>query len=372
MARIFVCGDVMNPLNSECFISNELVSVIKNSDYSVCNFEGTSPFENHFSGDMIQHPTTLKTLMDSGFNLLLLANNHITDYKKEGLKSTISAIDSFGFDRIGAGFSYDEAYSPIIKEVSGIKLGIINICEAQEGQFESDNQEYGYAWLGDKNTHKRIHELKKSVDHVLVFVHAGLENYKLPLNEFRQLYRSYCDDGASCVLGCHPHISQGIERYNNSYIFYSLGNFYFPPTFLDTQEWRNSFSVVLEISKTHIGYSVLKHEVSGNMVRIVSNDVVNVEYLTSILEEPYYSQQLKQQNIDAFNKIVYRLYKESLMGTDFDDSFGQKTFFIYNYLFKQKLYEETRDYRLRVIRRLLKNETYRFLAINAINSIIKE
>ena len=108
------------------------------------------------------------------------------------------------------------------------------------------------------------------------------------------------------------------------------------------------------------------------MVRIVSNDVVNVEYLTSILEEPYYSQQLKQQNIDAFNKIVYRLYKASLMGTDFDDSFGQKTFFIYNYLFKQKLYEETRDYRLRVIRRLLKNETYRFLAINAINSIIQE
>lgn len=35
------------------------------------------------------------------------------------------------------------------------------------------------------------------------------------------------DAGASLILGHHPHILQGIERYNDGLVLYSLGNFAF-------------------------------------------------------------------------------------------------------------------------------------------------
>ena len=33
------------------------------------------------------------------------------------------------------------------------------------------------------------------------------------------------DTGYDLVLGCHPHVIQGIECYNGKYIVYSMGNF---------------------------------------------------------------------------------------------------------------------------------------------------
>ncbi len=42
-----------------------------------------------------------------------------------------------------------------------------------------------------------------------------------------RLGRAAIDAGATVVLGHHPHILQGIERYKHGIIFYSLGNFAF-------------------------------------------------------------------------------------------------------------------------------------------------
>lgn len=33
------------------------------------------------------------------------------------------------------------------------------------------------------------------------------------------------DQGYDLVLGCHPHVLQGIEEYNGKFIVYSMGNF---------------------------------------------------------------------------------------------------------------------------------------------------
>jgi poly-gamma-glutamate synthesis protein (capsule biosynthesis protein) len=57
------------------------------------------------------------------------------------------------------------------------------------------------------------------------------------------------DSGASLILGHHPHVLQGIERYKDGFIVYSLGNFVCDMSHLNTRE-----SVVLRmgISKTGI------------------------------------------------------------------------------------------------------------------------
>ena len=209
-ADIFICGDIINQTTNQQFIDNSLLNVIEHCDYSICNFEGTCTSESFSKGQMLQRPSTLKSLKEAGFNLLLLANNHITDYGFEGLKQTIGRIGEYGFEYMGAGFNYEDVYSPRILEINGLKIGLINICEAQVGHFKDKNQEYGYAWLGDYDVDVRIRSTRKQVDYLIVIPHAGLENYAVPLKQFRSLYHHWCDLGADVIVGGHPHISQGI------------------------------------------------------------------------------------------------------------------------------------------------------------------
>lgn len=226
-ADIFICGDIINQTTDEQFIDKSLINVIQSCDYSICNFEGTCKSDTLQKGQMLQRESTLESLKNAGFNMLLLANNHVTDYGENGLRGTIESIDKYGFDRIGAGFEYNDVYRPHVLAIDGLKIGIINLCEAQLGQFKEKDQPYGYAWLGDYELDERIRTIRNEVDYLIVIPHAGLECYPIPLNQFRQLYRHWCDLGVDIIVGGHPHISQGIEQYGKSIIFYSLGNFFF-------------------------------------------------------------------------------------------------------------------------------------------------
>jgi poly-gamma-glutamate capsule biosynthesis protein CapA/YwtB (metallophosphatase superfamily) len=58
-----------------------------------------------------------------------------------------------------------------------------------------------------------------------MITHAGVENIKFPIKEWRDRYKRFCDVGVDVVIGHHPHVPQGYEKQNKSMIFYSLGNF---------------------------------------------------------------------------------------------------------------------------------------------------
>ena len=211
------------------FISDELVEVIKSVDYSVCNLEGVEVDHNTTHVDYPhQQFGTVSYLKSCGFNMCLLANNHITDGGPDRLNYTIDAIDNVRLDYIGAGFTEEQVYAARIKQIGNYKFGIINLCEAQEGQFSNSTCKYGYAWIGHFSIAKTISELRTKVDFILCFCHYGLEHYEVPLDCVRQYYYLLIDQGVDCIVGTHPHIAQGYEYYNDKLIVYSLGNFFFP------------------------------------------------------------------------------------------------------------------------------------------------
>lgn len=373
-ADFFICGDIINQSTDEQFIDKPIINLIKKCDYSICNFEGTCISKELNSGTMLQRSSTLSSLKEAGFNLLLLANNHITDYGHLGLTDTISQIDQFGFEHIGAGFQYDDVYRPLIKNINGLKIGIINLCEAQLGQFKDHNQQYGYAWLGDFKIDERIQALKREVNYVILIPHAGLENYPIPLNQFRHLYRHWCDVGVDVIVGGHPHISQGIEHYKGSIIFYSLGNFFFTGFNDDLESWTAGISCVLHFALEGITYDVVQHKMDNSMVYLVNSDINHIVEKNFILSnDSIYLQRLKEQNAIAFELLPYRLYMSALNGTSSKDSFLTKCKKIIYYLFNRKsLYDGTEKYRMAVLKRLTENETYRFLTISAIEELLSD
>ena len=373
-ADIFICGDIINQTTDKQFIDQSIINIIKGCDYSICNFEVTCVSDLVKKGQMIQRPSTLTSLKVSGFDMLLLANNHITDYGYEGLKETIRRIDEFGFDRMGAGFDYEEVYRVKLLQINGLKIGLINLCEAQLGQFKEKGQKYGYAWIGDFDVDERIRMLRKEVDYLVLIPHAGLENYSVPLQQFRYLYHHWCDVGVDVIVGGHPHISQGIEQYGNSTIFYSLGNFFFTGFNGEIDTWTKGISCVLHFDEQGFSYDLIQHRMNDTVVTLVKDDINEIRIKNSIFsDEERYKFILKEQNAIAFKDLNLRLYMSALNGTSDKDSFITKCKKIIYYLLNYRLlYAESEYYRMSVLKRLAENETYRFLTISAIEDLLGE
>lgn len=160
-----------------------------------------------------------------------LANNHIMDYGEPGLKSTLRSLQNVNIRFIGAGENLSEARRTIVVEDKGVRIGIIACCEAQFGVARRDAA--GVAEFGPW-VYSTIHDLRKSVDAVIVSAHAAVEDSPWPYPYLRDLYRSYIDAGAKVVHGHHAHVPQGYEAYGDGVIFYGMGNFA-----VDPNKWRD-------------------------------------------------------------------------------------------------------------------------------------
>ena len=87
---------------------------------------------------------------------------------------------------------------------------------------------------------------KKKADLIIVSMHAGIEKTS-SLDAVQKSIAHYAvKQGANLVLGHHPHVLQGIEKYKGAYIVYSLANFCFggntnPPD-KDTMIYQQTFT----------------------------------------------------------------------------------------------------------------------------------
>ena len=76
---------------------------------------------------LYQTPENARNILNIGFNMFSIANNHIMDYGKEGLNKTIQFLNEKII--IGAGLSEEDAYKEYIYEKKEIKIGFISIAE---------------------------------------------------------------------------------------------------------------------------------------------------------------------------------------------------------------------------------------------------
>ena len=228
--KIIVCGDFRAAHPEKISFSDEVTSLFADADLRICNFEapihvrGAKPAKK--SGPSLdqsaESPTFLK---EQGFNVILLANNHIMDYGREGCEVTIRAFGNVV--TIGAGQPKD-AFSIRIVEVNGKKIGFCSLVQKEFGTVDGkDATGYGAAWINSLDIPDIIKEAKNQCDYLLVLPHAGVEHTAAPLPEWRSLYRHFIDWGADIVIASHPHCPQGWETYQGKQIYYSLGDFYF-------------------------------------------------------------------------------------------------------------------------------------------------
>lgn len=203
--------------------------VFEKDDLTIVNLEGCFtesknlvPKEYNLSA-----PEKFKNVLPAGnVDIVSFANNHAFDYGEEGYNDTINALDSINVPY----YSYEKY---LVKEVNGIKIGFFALCDIDCKNYEDID--------------KAIEYLKsQKCDLIISSMHWGIEGDYKQCDAQIKMGHYLIDNGVDLVLGSHPHRIQGIEKYNNRFIVYSLSNFTFGgnqnPNDKDTLIFQQTFT----------------------------------------------------------------------------------------------------------------------------------
>lgn len=253
------------------FPLNKVKHILSGFDLLIGNFEGllsrtvieSAPKQLTFCG----HPDFSLALANAGFDVLNLANNHTMEHGAVILLETIQNLKNAGIRICGLRSESSEFYSePVIISMNEKTIGILGynwigikkFADADDFIAQVHDGIVNYSWNRDPANAKKLREivadrnvnvlndiekLKKKVDIVILMPHWGFEYVHYPPCGVILEAKAFIDAGVDMIIGSHPHVIQGKERYKSSHIFYSLGNFIF-----DARERKLRYSVLLDIS----------------------------------------------------------------------------------------------------------------------------
>ncbi|GAC1430218.1 MAG: hypothetical protein NVSMB54_23260 [Ktedonobacteraceae bacterium] len=176
-----------------------------------------------FRGD----PRAYDRLLNAGFDLVSVANNHSGDYGKAAFLDEFLTLPTHGITPIGGGQNKQQAHTPVSKSVRGTTLAFLAYDEIEPYSFASTATTPGHAWLDEAELRQDIAKARTSADFVSVFVHWGIEYLTSLTAHQRYLAHVAIEAGADIVIGAHPHVIEPYEFYKGKLIVYSLGNFVF-------------------------------------------------------------------------------------------------------------------------------------------------
>lgn len=163
-----------------------------------------------------------------------------------------------------------DAYKEMCYVLPHICKGIFGSNEQKSISFEHQGKQVsitGFSLRCEENGHIPLYwnmpdlsEIKEeynslSSDYKVAYIHWGVEFITYPSVEQRKFAHWLIDLGFDLIIGMHPHILQGYEKYKDKYIFYSLGNFVFNMAWEPT---KYSIVVNVNLSNGEIGYDYVK------------------------------------------------------------------------------------------------------------------
>ena len=213
---------------------------IKGNDVAVLNQETlvTDKYEPS-TYPVFCSPTAVgDKVVDMGFNVISMCNNHVLDKGADGLISSIDYWDSKNVVHYGA--YRNEADSEEIRtlEKNGIKFAFLGYMEHTNGIFlDGDKGKVVYLKEEDK-IKKQIQEADKIADVVVVSCHFGTEISNELNAQQIELAPKLVEWGADIIVGTQAHTISTCDYIDKpdggkAFCFYGLGNFF--STMYDTK-----------------------------------------------------------------------------------------------------------------------------------------
>ncbi len=180
-------------------------------------------------------PEVADAVIDLGFDVFTMANNHLLDFGASGLEESINFWNEKASEHdltvLGAYLNEEDSNNIRIREVDGVKIAFLAYAEHINGfSIPYDSPLRVVMNYETDVIERQIKEAKELADAVIVSAHWGVEDTNVVSEDRIELANQMVNWGADVILGCHTHTAETmewIEREDGTkgFVFYSMGNF---------------------------------------------------------------------------------------------------------------------------------------------------
>ena len=184
-------------------------------------------------------PENAAMLHELGVDIVSLANNHAYDYGEISLLDTLATLEGIDMPYVGAGRNLAEASGIVYFQAGSQKIAFLSGTQIQrmtppDTKGASENTPGVFRCLTETEIFDKIAEAKENSDFVVVYIHWGTE--KTDQLDWAQpgMAKSLAQAGADLIIGDHAHVLQPLANVEGVPTIYSLGNYWFNSSTLNT------------------------------------------------------------------------------------------------------------------------------------------
>ena len=199
-------------------------------------------------------------MVNLGFNLVSLANNHTMD---KGEKGVINSVNFWktkpGVYYTGQALSYEDRESNIkILEKNGIKYAFFAYTTVTNGLLPPSGKDYLTNIYSEEKVKQDLEKVKGKVNLIIVSMHWGEEYTTYPNTSQKTIAKFLASQGVNLVIGNHAHSIQPVEMIDNTLVFYALGNFIAAQDTKDKQTGAIAYVNIKKDENGNISFSDIK------------------------------------------------------------------------------------------------------------------
>lgn len=221
---------------------SEVKYLVQDADLAILNQETviskSNPVRGAEGGLLLFNspPEVADAVIDLGFNVFTMANNHLLDMGTDGLEESINFWNEKAKENdltvLGAYLNEEDANNIRIREVNGVKVAFLAYAHHING-FDSLLDDVPLRVIKNEEEdviERQIKEADEMADVVIVSAHWGEDDTTVVTEDRIELANKMVDWGADVILGCHTHTAETmewIERDDGTkgFVYYSMGNF---------------------------------------------------------------------------------------------------------------------------------------------------
>ena len=212
----------------------KVADIIESADVAFINQENVMAGEGYEISyyPMFNAPQELGyDLVELGYDVVNIANNHMLDKGAKGLGKTIEFWKSMDDVLMIGGYENEDDFDNIrVLEVNGIRIAFLSYTYGTNGIAKAASSDVVIPYIDDQDIIRQTALAKQKADFVIASVHWGYEGAFKPNEEQKRTAKLFADCGVDAVIGHHPHVLQPVEwitgkEGNRMLCVYSLGNF---------------------------------------------------------------------------------------------------------------------------------------------------
>ncbi len=219
--------------------------LLKNYDLRYCNQESTiggknlgiSAYPGFNSPDEIGD-----TLVDMGFNMVSLANNHTLDRGIQAVNYSNNYWKNKNIITAGTYSSAAERDTITIHEKNGIKFAFLSYTTISNANVPNN---YILNMYSNERAAQDVNKAKElGAEVIIVAMHWGTEYTNEETYSQKQIAEYLSNLGVNLIIGAHPHVVEPITYINDTLVIYSLGNFISNQLFLNENAGTGMYATV--------------------------------------------------------------------------------------------------------------------------------